>query len=128
MTTTGQGTSGQGAEVPNGMPQASGGLQATGRLVDSHPLLARLTGQVVWNLAEEAGADDDECGLFMDHYLRAPIRTLLRGCPRSPSAAIAGPNTWKRRKWPWPVRTCHQRDCGHRPTGCAVRAARCRCC
>lgn len=68
MTTTGQGASGQGAEVPNGTSQASGGLPATGRLVDSHPLLARLTGQVVWNLAEEAGADDDECGLFMDHY------------------------------------------------------------
>ena len=61
---TGQDTIGQGDD-----PQATGGLSATGKLVDRHPLLARLTGQVVWNLAEEAGADDDECGLFMDHYV-----------------------------------------------------------
>ncbi|MEG6506986.1 hypothetical protein [Nitratidesulfovibrio sp. 1201_IL3209] len=74
MTTTGQDAAGQdatGQDVTgqDAKGQGSGGLPATGRLVDSHPLLARLTGQVVWNLAEEAGADDGECSLFMDHYV-----------------------------------------------------------
>lgn len=46
------------------------------KLADSHPLLARLTGQVVWNLAEEAGADEQECSAFMDHYAAWRERAL----------------------------------------------------
>jgi hypothetical protein len=52
-TMTAQDTSGH----PSGTRE-SGGLPATGKLVDSHPLLARLTGQVVWNLAEECAPQD----------------------------------------------------------------------
>jgi hypothetical protein len=55
-------------------------------LLQKHKLLSKLSGQVVWNLAEEAGADQSQLDAFMDFFeaQKARAAALLEALARDP--------------------------------------------
>ncbi|MHC1791685.1 hypothetical protein [Solidesulfovibrio sp.] len=58
------------------------------KLLQKHKLLSKLSGQVVWNLAEEAGADASQLEAFMDFFEAQKARAvaLLEALADDPDA------------------------------------------
>ena len=57
-------------------------------LLQKHKLLSKLSGQVVWHLAEEAGADASQLEAFMDFFeaQKARADALLQALAEDPDA------------------------------------------
>lgn len=56
------------------------------KLLQKHKLFCKLSGQVVWNLADEAGADANQLDAFMDFFeaQKARAAALLEALGRDP--------------------------------------------
>ena len=59
-------------------------------LLAQHKLLSRLSGQVVWNLAEEAGADPVQLDAFMDFFekMKRETAALMEALAQDPQACL----------------------------------------
>ncbi len=58
------------------------------QILQKHKLFSKLSGQVVWNLAEEAGAGEGQLDAFMDFFEAQKARAvaLLEALARDPDA------------------------------------------